>query len=358
MKNKTEVERALGRFGLTGECKVYGNGHINDTYLIDGEYLIQRVNTEIFKNPQQLMSNIERVTDFLRKKIILAGGDDKRETLTIVKTLDGQNYYRASDDSFFRVYKFIKNTKTAEHGTRPADLYYAGLGFGRFQAMLSDFPADELFYTIEDFHNTSKRVEALKTSISQNKADRLKYCQNEVDFAINRAYISGTIVDELEKGTVLLRVTHNDTKINNILFDINTGEPVCVIDLDTVMPGSCLYDFGDALRLGASTAAEDETRLEKVSFDVESFAEFTRGYFEAVGNSLTEKETALLAFSVLLMTYECGIRFLTDFLNGDTYFKTKSEFHNLDRAKNQFKLVEDIAGKMDRLNEIVYRFAK
>lgn len=350
----TDLNDILNKFNIESRIEEYGNGHINDTYLTSaGDYILQRINTSIFKEPEKLMDNIEKVTEFLRKKIKAQGGDPDRETLTVIKTHDGKNYYKVDDDNCYRVYKFVNDTITIEDSKNPADLYSAGAGFGYFQKLLSDFPVDELYETIADFHNTPKRVEALKTAIKEDRAGRAASVQKEIEFALENASFADRVVSEMEKGNVPMRVTHNDTKINNILFDKDTRKAVCVIDLDTVMPGSALYDFGDALRMGGSTAAEDEVDLDKVFFNEAAFEGFAKGYFSEMKDSLTESEIALLPFSAKLLTYECGIRFLTDYLNGDTYFKIHREGHNLDRARNQFKLVSDIAKKEDKLNAII-----
>lgn len=343
----------LSQFKTKADISPYGNGHINDTYYAKTDsYIIQRINTTIFKEPDKLMENIENVTSFLRDKIKEAGGDPERETLTVIKTLTDRNFYQDATGCY-RVYKFIDKTKTIENDKTKEDMYNAGKGFGKFQNMLSDFPVEKLHETIKDFHHTPKRVEALKTAISENKAGRLDSVRDEVEFALMCAEFAGRVTDAIEEGSIPVRVTHNDTKINNILFDDKTGKAVCVIDLDTVMPGNMLYDFGDALRIGASTGAEDETDLNKIWFDTEIFESFAKGFLEETKETLTKKELELIPFSVKLMTYECGIRFLTDYLNGDTYFKIHREHHNLDRARNQFKLVRDIESKEKELMEIV-----
>ncbi|MBQ8813776.1 MAG: aminoglycoside phosphotransferase family protein [Lachnospiraceae bacterium] len=348
------IKNILRQFAVESSAEPYGNGHINDTYCVESpRYILQRINTGIFKNPDELMENIENVTAFLGKKITAGGGDPKRETLTVIKTVDGKNYYRYDDDNVFRMYLFVENTKSIENSKTPEDLYEAGVGFGHFQKMLADYPAETLHESIKDFHHTPKRVEALREAIRQDKAGRAASVKAEIDFALEQAVWADTVIKGIEAGQIPLRVTHNDTKINNILFDQESGKAVCVIDLDTVMPGSMLYDFGDALRMGGSTAAEDETDLDKVWFDETAFEAFAKGYLSEMKDALTETEIELLPFSVKLLTYECGIRFLTDYLNGDTYFKIHREHHNLDRARNQFKLVADIAEKENKLCEII-----
>lgn len=352
--NQSILQEVLDAFGIKEKVVPYGNGHINDTYCsVSAKYIIQRINTDVFQDADALMGNIERVTEFLKKKIIAEGGDPERETLTVVKTVDGKPYYKFDDDNVFRVYLCIGQTYTIESDKTPEDMYNAGKGFGKFQQMLADFDAESLNETIVDFHNTPKRVEALKQAIAEDRAGRADSVRVEIDFALKNAEFSDIVVNGIKSGDIPLRVTHNDTKINNILYDEQSGEAIAVIDLDTVMPGSMLYDFGDALRMGASTAAEDETNLDDVRFDKECFEAFARGYLAETKSVMSPMELELLPFSVKLLTYECGTRFLTDYLNGDVYFKIHRENHNLDRARNQFKLVSEIAKIEDELKEIV-----
>ena len=349
--NRNEI---LGHFDIGAVTESYGNGHINDTFLVTmPRYILQRINTSIFRNPEELMENIENVTGFLREKLREAGEDFERGTLQVVPAKDGGSFYKVDDYIVFRVYRFVEGTKSIENSKTPKDLYEAGVGFGHFQKLLADFPVEKLHETIQDFHHTPKRIEALREAIRQDRAGRAGSVQREIDFALENASWADCVVKGMEAGRIPVRVTHNDTKINNILFDRDTGKAVCVIDLDTVMPGSMLYDFGDALRIGGSSAAEDETDLDKVWFEEGAFEAFAKGYLSEMRETLTEAEMALLPLSVKLMTYECGIRFLTDYLNGDTYFKIHREHHNLDRARNQFKLVADIGNKEARLAQLV-----
>lgn len=352
--NKVDLDKVFREFNIKNNAERYGNGHINDTYLVvRNDFILQRINTKIFTKPYELMQNIENVTEFLRRKIKEEGGDPDRETLTVVKTVDGEPLYKYDDDNYFRLYKFIGNTVTIENEKNNKILYNAGRGFGRFARLLDEFDASKLYDTIENFHDTPKRVEALKKAIAEDKVGRAKSVKKEIEFALKNADFADVVVNSVKDGSIPLRVTHNDTKINNILFDEKTLEAVAVIDLDTVMAGSALYDFGDALRMGGSTGAEDETDLSKVNFDTEAFRFFARGYCQEMGDKLTDKEYDLLYIAPKLLTYECGIRFLTDYLNGDTYFKIKREHHNLDRARNQFKLVEDMDKKAKELKKIV-----
>lgn len=355
MSSQINLQEIVDQFARDAKIERYGNGHINDTYLIqDRDYILQRINTNVFKNPYQVMDNIEKVTAFLYEKIKAEGGDCSRETMRVIKTRDGRNCYKYDDNNVFRMYSFVDDTMSVESNATPEQLYNAGCGFGKFQRQLDDFDVDALHETIVDFHNTPKRVEALKEAIENNVAGRKHLVEEEIAFALKCAdEFASVVTDGMKAGDIPVRVTHNDTKINNILFDKDTQKAICVIDLDTVMPGSALYDFGDALRIGASTAAEDETDLSKVSFDVEKFEAFAKGYLSEMGSIITSKERELLAISAKLLTYECGIRFLTDFLNGDTYFKIHRENHNLDRARNQFKLVQDMDEKMDVLKGII-----
>ena len=354
MKQEANLYNIMEQFVIGSKISPYGTGHINGTYSVEvPRLLLQRINTEVFRNPEELMDNIENVTEFLRKKIIAAGGDPDRETLRIIKTVDGKNYYRDGENHVYRMYRFVENTKIIEEEMSYDNIYHAGRGFGHFQQMLHDFPVDKLYETIPDFHHTPKRVEALKKAIEENKAGRAASVAKEIAFAMENAKIADVVVSRIATGEVPIRVTHNDTKINNILFDKESGEAICVIDLDTVMPGSMLYDFGDFLRMGASTGAEDETDLYKVRFDKEAFRAFARGYLEELGSTMTEVEFELLPISAALLTYECGIRFLTDYLNGDTYFKIHREHHNLDRARNQFKLVSEILQMQSDLKAII-----
>ncbi len=353
-KNSYDLKKILNSFEIEDEIVPYGNGHINDTYLSDPTpYIVQRVNTSIFKDADGLMENIENVTAFLRNKVVENGGNPKRETLTVIKTKDGKNYYRDDDGNVFRVYYYIQNTITIENDKTLHDVYNAGKGFGRFAKLLNDYPAQTLHETIADFHHTPKRVDNLRKAVEANKAGRAHLVQDEINYVLSNADFASQVVNGIESGDIPLRVTHNDTKINNILFDEKTREAVCVIDLDTVMPGSMLYDFGDSLRMGASTAAEDETDLDKVHFDVEAFRAFAKGYLGEMKDVLTPAEIALIPMSVRLMTFECGTRFLTDYLDGDVYFKIHRENHNLDRARNQFKLCREMAEKEEELKKIV-----
>ena len=351
---KKELEQVTRAYRLPEDMKPYGNGHINDTF-VDPEhrYLLQRINTSVFENPKELMENIRNVTEFLKQKIRAEGGNPERETLTVIPTADGRDFYQTEDGRAFRVYRFVGNTITVEEGKTVENLYQAGIGFGHFQRMLSDFPVEKLHETIPDFHHTPKRLAALKEAVQKDPVGRAASVREEISFALEHEDWANVVLQGMEEGSIPVRVTHNDTKINNILFDEVTGKAICVIDLDTVMPGSLLYDFGDGLRMGGSTAAEDEPDLKLVHFDETCFEAFARGFLLEMKDTITETERKLLPFSVKLMTYECGVRFLTDYLNGDTYFKIHRPGQNLDRARNQFCLVKEIDKKEQKLLEMV-----
>lgn len=355
---------AIENFNLNGrliEERVYGSGHINDTFLVvldEGEgvvrrYILQRMNHEIFTNIHELMENIVGVTGFLRNKIIEQGGDPERETLNLVFTRDGKCLYKDRQGCFWRMYKFIENTTSYDRVKRPDDFYQSAVSFGRFQQLLADYPAGTLHETIKDFHNTVKRLEKLKLAVQEDTCHRVQFVQNEIDFIYAREAETGVLQRMLEHGQLPLRVTHNDTKLNNIMIDNITGKGICVIDLDTVMPGLAVNDFGDSIRFGASTAAEDEKDLTKVSCDMVLFKLYTRGFVEGCGGSLTKTEIELLPMGAKLMTLECGIRFLTDYLQGDTYFKIHRENQNLDRCRTQLKLVSDMEDKWEQMQDIV-----
>ncbi len=354
------IKDVVSKFDVDTNVVPYGNGHINDTYLCDVApgYILQRINRNVFKHPDEVMQNIARVTKFLSKKIKKAGGNPKRETLNIIKTKKGEDYYKADDGNYFRMYDYIDNTLSYETVEVPVQLYEAGRSFGKFQRMLDDFPAKELNETIVDFHNTPQRVVQLEAAIEKNHNNRLSEVEYEVGLAKKYSKYAAIVVDSIESGEIPLRVTHNDTKLNNVLFDQDSGEAICVIDLDTVMQGSLLYDFGDALRFGASSGTEDEKDLDKIWFDLEKFEQFTKGFLSETCDCLTKKELELLPESALLLTYECGIRFLADYLNGDVYFKTSYDTHNLDRARTQLKLVCDIESKFEEMRKIVAKYVK
>lgn len=361
------IDEVIAQYDIKGRLIVkapYGNGHINDTFLLvyemtDGQarqYILQRINHNIFKKPEQLMENLVNITEYLRKVIIKQGGNPNRETLNVIKTRYDSSYYEDSDHNFWRMFLFIEQTLCLETVESEKDFYDSGVAFGNFQRMLADYPAGTLHETIPNFHNTPVRFIDFKKAVEEDKIGRAALAKDEIEFALNREKDTRILTDLLNEGKLPLRVTHNDTKLNNILFDKDTKKALCIIDLDTVMPGLSLYDFGDSIRFGASTGAEDEKDLSKIELDLSLFEAFTKGFLEGCKGSLTEKEIEMLPMGAKLMTYECGIRFLADFLEGDVYFKTHREGHNLDRARTQFKLVADMEKKWSEMNAIVAKY--
>ncbi len=356
-----DIISAFPDYGEVLSYKPITAGHINDTYIVEyklddgssARYLLQRINTNVFKMPVELMENVIGVTAHLRNKIKEQGGDPSRETLTVFPAKDGKNYFMAEDGGCWRMYNFVEDTFSISELTNPVDFKNAAISFGNFQKLLADYPIDTLHETIPNFHNTVSRFNDFKVALEKNLSGRKDEAIPEIEFVLARENDCGIITSMLEKGELPLRVTHNDTKLNNILFDNTTKKGLCVVDLDTVMPGSSLYDFGDSIRFGANTAAEDEKDLSKVSLSLEYFKAYVEGYLESAGSSLTENEIDYLPFSAKLLTLECGIRFLADFINGDIYFKTEYPEHNLVRARTQFKLVEDIEAKFDEMKAIV-----
>lgn len=355
------LKEAAGAFNTEGEmvsCKRYGSGHINDTFkLVCGRpYILQRMNDDIFKDPVSLMRNIEGVTTFLRQEVIKNGGDPDRETLNLVKTKDGNSFYVDSKGNYWRMYLFIEGATCYNLVEKPEDFYQSGKAFGHFQRLLSRYPAKELSETIPGFHDTPKRFERFKKVVEEDICHRAADVQQEIQFVMDRGNDMGLAMDMLAKGELPLRVTHNDTKLNNIMIDDVTGEAICIIDLDTVMPGLSIFDFGDSIRFGANTAEEDETDLTKVSLSLPLFEIYTKGFLEGCAGSLMEAEIRMLPQGARLMTLECGMRFLTDYLEGDVYFKTSREEHNLDRCRTQFGLVADMEKKWKEMGEIVRGF--
>ena len=358
MKNQQiAIEEALNAFLDTPptSCEPFGNGHINNTYLVvaDRKYILQRMNTLAFPHPEKVMENIIGVTEHIRRKVTAAGGDASRATLLYFPTKAGEYLFRDSRNQAWRMCEFTENTTAYDTVESTKDFYNCAEAFGRFQQQLADYPVHKLYESIANFHNTPWRYENLMKAVEKDACGRLAEVTQEVEFAKQREAFCNTLEQAREAGTLPLRVTHNDTKLNNILFDATTGEPVCVIDLDTVMPGYSVNDFGDAIRFGANTAAEDECDLSKVTLDLDLFEAHATGFLKGCNGSLTETEVRLLPVGAMMMTLECGMRFLTDYLEGDVYFKTHRPKHNLDRARNQFALVADMERKLDQMNRIV-----
>lgn len=346
------------------EIKGYGNGHINDTYFVrfesdDGKinkYILQRLNTDVFKSPKMVMENIVNVTSFLKKKIRDNGGDPERETLTVIPARNGKGYYIDEYNNFWRAFTFISDAVSLDLPEDENDFYQSAIAFGNFQKLLSDYPAETLHETIKDFHNTQARYAAFLASIEKNASGRAENVAKEIEFVKSRRDFMSLLEDSHRNGSLPLKVTHNDTKMNNVMLDKDTRKPICVVDLDTIMPGYSVNDFGDSIRFGASTAAEDEKDLSKVHFDLKLFDTYTRGFLTGCGGTLTDGELALLPEGAKMMTLECGMRFLTDYIDGDVYFKTAYDDHNLVRCRTQFRLVEEMEQQWDKMKEIIEKY--
>jgi Ser/Thr protein kinase RdoA (MazF antagonist) len=358
MSKAVHVREVLRQFQIDGEfveAQPWGSGHINDTYRVALQngaeptfHILQRINRGVFKNPDALMQNIQRVSAHLYAQV--AGKpDSERRVLRLIPTRDGNSWHVDEEGDFWRAYFYIRGAHTYDAVESVEQAYQAARAFGRFQDLLANLPSPRLHDTIPNFHHTPKRFEALLAAISADVAGRALLAQPEIEFALAHE----SIVDVLLKAGLPERVTHNDTKFNNVMLDDVTGEGICVIDLDTVMPGLALYDFGDMVRTTTSPAAEDERDLSKVAMQFPMFEALARGYLSSAGAFLTREERKLLAFSGKLITLEIGLRFLTDYLTGDTYFKVHREGHNLDRCRTQFKLVESIEKQEDAMQRLV-----
>lgn len=332
-------------------CERYGFGHINETYLVVTEsgrrYILQKISNRAFPDVAGLQENIAAVTAHLRRQ-----NDEPNSALNLIFTGAGESWYHHGENSDWRVYDFIENSICLQAPEGPEDFYQSAIAFGSFQQQLSTFPAETLHETIRNFHNTPDRYRLFRQTLEADSEGRAAEVQPEIEFALAHEAVGGQLTRMLRDGELPLRVTHNDTKLNNVMLSSETRMPLCVIDLDTTMPGLSAYDFGDSIRFGAATAAEDEKNLEKVTMSLELFRIFTRGFLKACPG-LTEKERQALPLGALTMTLECGLRFLTDYLAGDHYFGIHYPEHNLDRCRTQFKLVADMEAKMTQMQQIV-----
>ena len=358
MAMDSKLKFIIDRFdfpGVLSDCRELRTGHINITYALrfaqaDGtarDYVLQRINNYVFKKPWEVMENVQLVTEHIRQSMTRQGIDPKNRVLRVVPVKGGGNMVEDGEGGYWRAYDYIRHAKTTDRVESPAQFRQIGAAFGQFQSMLSDFPIEKLHDTIPHFHDTRKRVGDFERSVQLDVAHRAAGVREDIEFIRRRGEVMCRIVDMLNAGDMPLRVTHNDTKINNVMLDADTGEALCVIDLDTVMPGSALYDFGDAIRYGASTAAEDETDLERVALDMDLFAAFSEGFIASTAARLTPVELENLPVGALVMTYENALRFLADYLDGDTYYKIDYPAHNLDRARCQCKLLTDMEAKRD-----------
>lgn len=351
--------------GHLNRVELYGNGHINDTYLLTFvigrmgyiRVILQRMNSRVFPDPVGLMENIVNVTAFLSDKIRERGGDPYRETLNVIPAKDGKAYYQESEDDYWRAFTFVTDAICYDEVAQPEDFYQSALAFGRFQSLLADFPVEKLHETIVNFHNTKSRLADFKRAVAEDPAGRVSAVQKEIQFVLDREEDACFFQNLIEKHELPVRVTHNDTKLNNIMIDVRSRKGICVIDLDTTMPGLAMFDYGDSIRFGANTGAEDEPDLSKVGLDMELFDIYTKGFIEGCDGRLTDREIELLPMGAKIMTYECGMRFLMDYLQNDVYFKIHREGQNLDRARCQFKLVADMESKWDEMNAVVKKYS-
>jgi len=368
MFTNEELKEILDRFAIAGkfvDFRMIVNGHINNTieviYNVGGKeikHLLQQINTNAFKNPDELMANVDYVTSFLRDKVKAEGGDTERETLYCKPTVDGKKYITDKKGRVWRLYNFVDNAFSYDTIESPEVFYAAGKAFGEFQRKLADFPIDRLYDTIPDFHNTAVRYVNFTKSLEKDAYSRAQFCAPEIEFVKARRRETFVLTGLCSIGDIPIRVTHNDTKLNNIMFDKTTNKPLCVVDLDTVMPGLSVYDFGDAIRFGANTAVEDEKDVSKVSLDLNLYEQYVRGFLTGVGNSLTPAEIEYMPFGAKMMTFECGMRFLTDYLDGNIYFKYAYPEHNLVRCRTQFALVADMEKKFEEMKEITQKAYK
>ena len=349
------MEQICCRFCTNGKAiswERYGNGHINETYLVSTNrehlYILQKLNGYVFHDLKGVMQNIISVTNHIRRKLM-----PQQKVLTLIRTIDGAPYLTTANGDVWRMYEFISGGITLEQAQTEEDFRHSAVAFGQFQNQLSDFPAETLVETIPRFHDTPERYRQLHSAIDADVADRVKTALPEIEGYLSREQEAGALIHLRDAGELPLRVTHNDTKLNNVMLDDVYHEPLCVIDLDTVMPGLVANDFGDSIRFGASTAAEDEQDLSKVHLSLPLFRAYTEGFLSQCGARLTDKEIETLPLGAKLMTLECGSRFLADYFNGDKYFHTKYPTHNLDRCRTQLKLVEDMERKWTEMNEIV-----
>lgn len=360
-----ELQNLYRHFEIEGElieAVPQEQGHINDTFLGKYQtpqgirrYTHQRINHHVFKEPEKVMENIERVTRYARQQILAAGGDPQRETLNLVPARSGESYYRTPQGEYWRTYQYIEGAHTYDVAQNLQQAQQAARAFGEFQKLLDSLPGPRLHETIPHFHHTRKRFDAFVQALRRDAANRACQVQPEIEFILAREKDASRVVDLLAQGKLPERVTHNDTKLNNVLIDDQSGKGICVIDLDTMMPGSALYDFGDLIRMGTATAAEDEPDLAKVGVDLMLFDHLAQGYLAAARDFLTPQEWDLLVFAGRLITYEQAIRFLGDYLAGDIYYKIHYPGQNLDRARSQIKMLAEMEHKQEAMEAIIRR---
>ena len=343
----------------------FGSGHVNDTFRVDTDrtdggnplFILQRINEVAFHKPDEVMANVVGITEYLGKKIREAGGDPSREALQVIRPRSGEISYKDSEGGTWRVFPFVRDIECYDRAETPELFEASARAFGKFQRMLDGYPAETLYETIPHFHDTEDRLAKLKAAIAADSMGRAAECAEEISFALAREADCSVALNALREGVLPLRVTHNDTKLNNVLIDKESGDGICIVDLDTTMPGLSIYDFGDSIRFGANHADEDEKDLSKVNFDIDLFEAYTRGFLEGAGGALTQAELDYLPWGAKLMTLECGMRFLTDYLVGDVYFQIDRPEQNLDRCRTQFKLVRDMEAQLEAMGHIVAKCA-
>ena len=359
-KQLQEISKRFQIYGEILHAETLKIGHINETYTATYDqggtrvrYIHQKLNKNVFKNPNAVMKNVMRVTTHIRKKLEAQNVRDlTRRSLVVIPARDGKSFFE-NGDGVWRTFVFVEGVETYEAVQSPQQAYQAGRAFGHFQHLLVDLPGERLVETIPDFHHTRKRFGALQEAIQKDHYNRAKEGKAEIEFALAHEPLVDVILQAMSKGRIPERITHNDTKFNNVMLDVLTGEAMCIVDLDTVMPGCALYDFGDMVRTTTSPTLEDEPDLSKVKMQMPMFRKLAEGYLSTAGQFLTKAEKAHIAFSGKLITFEIGIRFLTDYLSGDTYFRIHRPAHNLDRCRTQFKLVESIERQEDAMQKYV-----
>ena len=338
------------------DVKPVGTGKINVTYEVicqNKRYILQKINADLFNPVEKLMNNISLICDYLKAKLEKTGGDPNRECLTIVKTKTGKSFYKTLNNEYYRVFIFIEGTKSLEVIENEKDFYYTALAYGKFNKLVSDFDASKLYEILPNFHNTPVRYQNLLEAIKNNKSKRLNTCEKEINFLKKHEKFYSCITDLLDSKKMPMRVTHNDTKLSNVLLDEKTGEPVCVVDLDTIMPGSWCYDFGDSIRSGCKSGSSDSKEANLINFRMDLFKIYVKGFLEALGKDITEIEKDNLANSAVLITLEQAIRYLSDYLDGDVYYRVNDPLQNLYRCRVQIKLAQDMLNNLEEMKNYV-----
>lgn len=363
-----DLKEIIPQFNFEGRyIRVYEltSGNVNNTYRLEYAlgniriyYTLQRINAYVFNNPEAVVGNIAKVTEHIRKKIIEEKGDDRRSVLSLIKTKQGEYIFRDKRGDYWRAYRFIDNADALDVVNTAEQMEEVGRGFGRFQRLLTDYDATQLYTTIPNFHNSTKRFYRFVKALDEDRANRAGEIEDEIEFIFDHRKMMGEIVKLLDDGVIPYRVTHNDTKANNVLLDGETGKALCVIDLDTVMPGSVLFDYGDAIRYGASLAKEDEEDISKIRLDMDKVKAFTKGFIDETNGFLLREELLRLPLGVKVITCELAMRFLTDYIDGDLYFKVNSPEHNLIRARAQIALLKDIERRESALNSMIQGFIR